>query len=143
LCGERAAGKGIVISVPDIPAWTIHAVPSLFEQALINIVDNAVIYSPAHTTITISAQQLNGRVEVAVADEGPGISPEHIGRIFERFYRVDKARSRKIGGTGLGLAIVKHIMMVLGGAVSVESTPARGSVFTLSIPSGDSESPNR
>lgn len=142
VCGERAARKHMTLVCADFADTAVSVVPSLFEQALINIVDNAIKYSPEHTEIRISVAFSEAAVHIAVADEGPGIPPEHLGRIFERFYRIDKARSRKIGGTGLGLAIVKHIMKVLEGSVSVDSAPGRGSVFTLSIPAAPGASPN-
>ena len=77
---------------------------------------------------------VGGAIAIRVTDEGPGIEKKHLPRIFERFYRVDQARSRALGGTGLGLAIVKHIVLAHGGAVSVESTPGQGSAFTIRIP---------
>ena len=113
--------------------------PRLVEQAISNLVDNAVKYSPPGTRVWLRASEVADEphgpwVEVVVADEGPGISPEHLHRIFERFYRVDKARSREQGGTGLGLAIVKHIALVHGGQVAAESAPGEGSTFRLSLP---------
>jgi two-component system phosphate regulon sensor histidine kinase PhoR len=113
--------------------------PHLLEQALLNILANAVKYSEAGTTIKIAAQRIafeggEPAAEITIIDEGPGIAPEHQKRIFERFYRVDKARSREQGGTGLGLAIVKHIALVHRGTVSVESTVGRGSAFRLVLP---------
>jgi two-component system phosphate regulon sensor histidine kinase PhoR len=113
----------------------VHANAQLLEQAISNLISNAIKYSPASTTITITAERLNsGDIAIGVADEGPGIPAEHRARIFERFYRVDRARSRELGGTGLGLAIVKHIALVHGGSVTVDSEVGRGSTFRITIP---------
>ncbi|SCY55682.1 ATP-binding protein [Desulfoluna spongiiphila] len=106
----------------------------LLERAVVNLLDNAIKYSPARSTVTVSVAKVKERVEIRVSDQGCGIPAEHIPRLFERFYRVDGARSRKLGGTGLGLAIVKHVMQLLGGEVRVESTPEKGSTFTLVVP---------
>jgi two-component system phosphate regulon sensor histidine kinase PhoR len=106
----------------------------LIEQALSNLIMNAISYSPSKTTVTVSARRRGDEIEIAVADEGPGIPKEHHSRLFERFYRVDKARSRAIGGTGLGLAIVKHITLAHGGRVELDSEPGKGSTFRLVLP---------
>jgi two-component system, OmpR family, phosphate regulon sensor histidine kinase PhoR len=106
----------------------------LLEQAITNLLDNAVKYSPRGSTVTMRAEVEGGEIALSVIDQGQGIEPEHLSRIFERFYRVDKARSRQKGGTGLGLAIVKHIVQAHGGRVTVESTPGKGSTFTIFIP---------
>lgn len=106
----------------------------LLEQAVGNLVDNALKYSPAGTRVAIRGRLDGGQVVISVADEGPGIPAEHLPRLFERFYRVDKARSRQMGGTGLGLAIVKHIAQAHGGHAAVTSEPGRGSTFTITIP---------
>ncbi len=106
----------------------------LVEQAVVNLLDNAIKYSPPSSSIELTARPQDEWVLVEVADHGCGIGPEHLGRIFERFYRVDKARSREQGGTGLGLAIVKHIAQAHGGKVSVQSTLGKGSTFTVWLP---------
>jgi len=106
----------------------------LVEQAVTNLIDNAIKYSEAGSAVAITARRVGHVTEVAVRDHGVGIEAQHLDRLFERFYRVDKARSRKLGGTGLGLAIVKHIALAHGGTVQVESTPGLGSAFTLNIP---------
>ncbi len=106
----------------------------LLEQALINLIDNAVKYSAPDKVITVEAERSGTEVVVRVCDQGCGIEDQHLSRIFERFYRVDKARSRELGGTGLGLAIVKHIAQAHGGSISVESTPGQGSVFAVKLP---------
>jgi two-component system phosphate regulon sensor histidine kinase PhoR len=108
--------------------------PPLIEQALINLIGNAVKYSADGKSITLSARVEPGGVILTVADQGYGIEPQHLERLFERFYRVDKGRSRQEGGTGLGLAIVKHIAQAHGGAVSVESTFGEGSIFSIFLP---------
>jgi signal transduction histidine kinase len=98
-------------------------------------VDNAVKYTPerGHVEVTTSPGP-DGSARIEVADDGPGIAPEHQDRVFERFYRVDKARSRELGGTGLGLSIVKHLAEGMGASVSVESEPGKGSTFTVTLP---------
>jgi two-component system phosphate regulon sensor histidine kinase PhoR len=109
---------------------------SLLEQAVVNLLDNAIKYSAENKQIWINASvdAQRGEVAIAVRDEGIGIEKQHLDRLFERFYRVDKARSRKLGGTGLGLSIVKHIVAAHGGRVGVESVPAQGSTFFLYLP---------
>jgi two-component system phosphate regulon sensor histidine kinase PhoR len=106
----------------------------LVEQALINLLDNAVKYSPEGSPVRLGAKEEAGMVTFSVEDSGPGIPPRDLAHIFERFYRVDKARSRTSGGTGLGLAIVRHIALIHGGSVSATSAVGRGSTFLFSIP---------
>jgi two-component system phosphate regulon sensor histidine kinase PhoR len=106
----------------------------LLDQAVTNLLDNAIKYTPNGGRLSISAGVNGGRVELSVGDTGIGIPEQDLPRIFERFYRVDKARSREMGGTGLGLAIVKHIMLAHGGEARVESQLGSGSTFTLSFP---------
>ncbi len=106
----------------------------LLEQAVVNLIDNAVKYSEPGTPIEIHVDSGQEEVAIRVKDAGCGIAAEHLSRVFERFYVVDKSRSRKLGGTGLGLAIVKHIAQVHGGHVTVESTPGKGSTFTMHLP---------
>ena len=106
-----------------------------FEQALINLLDNAVKFNRAGGAVRVSAERASdGKVLVLISDTGVGIPSEDLSRVFERFYRVDKARSREMGGTGLGLAIVKHIIERMGGTVGVESQLGKGSVFTVVLP---------
>jgi two-component system phosphate regulon sensor histidine kinase PhoR len=107
--------------------------PPLLEQALVNLVDNAVKFSENDSEVTIGVKEENGNVVISVLDQGYGIDQTHLPRIFERFYRIDKGRSRKQGGTGLGLAIVKHIAQAHGGHVSVESTIGKGSNFSIHL----------
>ena len=115
---------------------TIHAKmnAALLEQAVLNLVDNAVKYSEPKGTIQIQGQEKDDMVAISVRDNGCGIAKKYQERIFERFYVVDKSRSRKLGGTGLGLAIVKHIAEVHGGYVKVQSTVGAGSTFTIYLP---------
>ncbi|MFZ1728888.1 MAG: ATP-binding protein [Bacteroidota bacterium] len=109
--------------------------PPLLEQAVINLINNSIKYSDEGQKITISAAVPEpGQICISVKDEGNGIEAEHLPRLFERFYRIDKARSRTLGGTGLGLAIVKHIAQAHHGSVSVQSSPGEGSTFTLTLP---------
>lgn len=122
----------VVIACPDDLTALVDA--SLLEQALINLVDNAVKYSPAKSRVSIRVKERGSFVDIAVLDEGPGIGREHLPKIFNRFYRVDKARGRQEGGTGLGLAIVKHIVQYHRGKIDVQSNQSGGSAFTLSIP---------
>jgi two-component system phosphate regulon sensor histidine kinase PhoR len=101
---------------------------------MINLLNNAISYTPEGGSITVEARPLSEGVEVSVMDNGIGIPPDDLPRIFERFYRVDKGRSRELGGTGLGLSIVKHIVEAHGGQVSVKSKPGKGSRFTFFLP---------
>ncbi len=107
---------------------------ALLEEAIVNLIDNAIKYSDPGTSIRVEANVSATETEIQVVDQGCGISREHLSRIFERFYRVDKARSRQQGGTGLGLAIVKHIVHAHRGRVTVDSTPGQGSTFTIHLP---------
>ena len=106
----------------------------LLEQALVNLVDNAIKYSEPGKKVELEAKRTGSEIVITVRDEGCGIPKEHLQRIFERFYRVDKGRSRKEGGTGLGLSIVKHIVSSHRGSIDVESSPGRGSAFSIHLP---------
>jgi two-component system phosphate regulon sensor histidine kinase PhoR len=106
---------------------------ALLEQAMVNLIDNAIKYSSQGSTIRITAEQKGDETTISVQDNGCGIAQEHLPRIFERFYVIDKGRSRKLGGTGLGLAIVKHIAQVHGGHVTVESSLGKGSTFSIHL----------
>ncbi|UFU07182.1 sensor histidine kinase [Ruania halotolerans] len=110
---------------------------ALLVTALRNLLDNALRYSPTGTRVSVGVRESDGIAEIAVVDQGVGLSPEDAPRVFERFYRVDPARSRETGGTGLGLSIVKHVAANHGGEVRVWSTPGRGSTFTLRIPAAE------
>lgn len=129
--GILAAEKGQTIELHAEPNLIAEADPVLLRQAVLGLLHNAIRYSPAATTVTLAASPRDGRAVVDVADEGPGIDPEHHEKIFERFYRVDSARSRADGGAGLGLAIVKLLVERQGGRVEVDSEPGKGSRFRL------------
>ncbi|SDS16604.1 two-component system, OmpR family, sensor histidine kinase SenX3 [Paraoerskovia marina] len=131
-----AAAKGITITAGGTQDATVYGDHNLLVTALRNLVDNAVSYSPGGTRVGVgvSIAEGAGLVEIAVVDQGIGIAPDAQDRVFERFYRVDPARSRDTGGTGLGLSIVKHIAADHGGEVTMWSEPGRGSTFTLRIP---------
>jgi two-component system phosphate regulon sensor histidine kinase PhoR len=132
---ELAAERGVTLS-SELPEqdWVVRGDRNRMEQALVNLLDNAVKYTEAGGSVVLRVYHDNGTVNLAVADSGIGIPPEALSRIFERFYRVDKGRSRDVGGTGLGLAIVKHAVQTQGGRVDVESFPGRGSTFTIRLP---------
>ena len=137
--GREARERGIALETTAPDGLRLLVNQRLIEQALLNLVANAVKYSPEGTTVRVSAAPATldddrPAVQLIVVDEGVGISKEHLPRIFERFYRADKARSREQGGTGLGLSIVKHIALVHGGTVSVDSEPGVGSTFRLVLP---------
>jgi two-component system phosphate regulon sensor histidine kinase PhoR len=108
--------------------------PNLLEQAIVNLVDNAIKFSESGQRVKVRAHVLDKSLEIQVIDSGKGIDRIHLPRIFERFYRVDKARTRREGGTGLGLAIVKHIAQAHGGFATVKSELGSGSVFSIHIP---------
>ena len=136
VCGPKADAKSIELR-DDCPERLLARVsPPLLEQAVVNLIDNAVKYSAEGSTVVVTLEERGGEVVVSVTDEGQGVAREHLPRLFERFYRVDKARSRDLGGTGLGLAIVKHIAQIHGGRVSVDSMLGRGSTFRIHLPRG-------
>jgi two-component system phosphate regulon sensor histidine kinase PhoR len=140
---SRAEGKQVEL-VEQVPDLQVMGDSVRLEQVLSNLVDNAIKYGRDNGTVTVSARTLDAsEVEVSVQDDGPGIPPESIERVFERFYRVDKARSREQGGTGLGLSIVKHIVQSHGGRVWATSQPGQGATFffTLSRDSALHEEP--
>ncbi|MHB1043672.1 MAG: two-component system histidine kinase PnpS [Eubacteriales bacterium] len=132
----RAAEKNLSIKVAGVPEKIppIQADPDLLTQVLINLIDNAVSYTPPGGEITLLVSEEGGEMKVDVRDNGIGIPPESLTRLFERLYRVDKARSREQGGTGLGLSIVKHIVEAHGGAVQVSSKVGEGSTFSFTLP---------
>jgi two-component system phosphate regulon sensor histidine kinase PhoR len=134
LCRPKAVEKGITIETTCEEGLTAAMDAELMEQAVVNLLDNAVKYSPAGSRIQVEARRDRQEIRIHVRDQGMGIPARHLPRLFERFYRVDKARSRNMGGTGLGLAIVKHIVQVHGGQVTVQSVQQRGSTFTLHLP---------
>jgi len=136
LCQVRADKRGVTLAVSCDPALTIRAHAELIEQALVNLIDNAIKYGVKGDSghVEMEAGREGATVWVSVRDYGPGIEHRHLARLLERFYRVDKGRSRELGGTGLGLAIVKRIVLIHGGTVGIESEIGKGSVFTLRFP---------
>ncbi|HPD17030.1 MAG TPA: ATP-binding protein [Planctomycetota bacterium] len=134
VCCLQAEEKGIAVHLTCDEGLTARVNPPLLEQAIVNLVGNAIKFSEPGQPVEVKAEQTSAETLLTVADHGCGIERQHLPRLFERFYRVDKARSRKLGGTGLGLAIVKHIAQAHGGSVTVESAPGKGSTFTLRLP---------
>jgi len=134
LCQQRALEKSMKMEFNCDPNLTVFHNKVLIEQAVVNLVDNAIKYSEPERKVKVEVERSDFEILISVIDEGQGIPKEHLPRIFERFYRVDKARSRKLGGTGLGLSIVKHIAAVHNGSVTVESEVGKGSKFTIHLP---------
>ena len=141
-CRLAAESANIQITVNPPSGLLLKGDATLLVTALANLLANAVSYSPAGSAVSVSRGLVNGLVEITVTDHGLGIAPEHQERVFERFFRVDPARSRSNGGTGLGLAIVKHVAANHGGDVALWSEPGTGSSFTLRIPAHP-DSPQR
>ena len=139
-CAVKAAEKSIAIEINCPDDLTAQVNVPLCTQAVVNLIDNAIKYSESGATVRVEAILKGSEALISVHDDGCGIAPEHLSRLGERFYRVDKARSRKQGGTGLGLAIVKHIVEAHGGALSVESMVGRGSSFHIRLPLGAASS---
>lgn len=134
LLEPKAARKGIAIDLSALTgAPPVMADPGRLEQVVVNLLDNAIKYTPEGGAISFTAADRNGMMRIGVKDTGVGIPPKDLPRIFERFYRVDAARSRDEGGTGLGLSIVKHIIQLHGGSVGVESGPGKGSEFWFTL----------
>ncbi len=138
-CAPLAEEKRLQFEVECAPELSAPMNQPLLEQALINLLNNAIAYSPAGSTVRLFcrvSKKADGSslLHLSVSDKGPGIGKEHLPRIFERFYRCDRARSRDMGGTGLGLAIVKHIVQAHNGTVEVESILGKGSTFTITLP---------
>lgn len=125
----------------DLKPKTIIADPDLLDLAFMNILENAVRYSKEAPQITISSKEINSHIHIIVTDQGIGIDAIEIPRIFDRFYTVDKARSRKSGGTGLGLSIVKTVVDIHKGQVFVDSVLGKGSAFTIALPCDSTLSP--
>lgn len=142
ICRAKAEKKAIQVDILCPPGLQANVDPPLLEQAVVNLLDNAIQYSEAGSNVGIHAVEANAEIRISVSDHGVGIEKKHLSRLFERFYRVDKARSRQLGGTGLGLAIVKHIVQAHGGRLSVESAPGKGSTFTIHLPKIESDLPS-
>ena len=142
MCEKKATDKAVKIELvcPEDLTGEINA--ALLEQAVVNLLDNAIKYSNSEAVIEVRAACEGAELVIRVKDQGCGIDAQHLPRLFERFYRVDKARSRELGGTGLGLAIVRHIALAHRGSVSVESTVGVGSTFCLRLPMSPANSPS-
>jgi len=136
ICRPKADEKSIDIHADVDAALAVTCDPTLIEQAVVNLLDNAVKYSESGKSVTLEAGEDGKETFIRVRDQGMGIAQKHLPRLFERFYRVDKARSRDSGGTGLGLAIVKHIAQAHGGRVEVDSELGKGSTFTIFLSLG-------
>jgi two-component system phosphate regulon sensor histidine kinase PhoR len=134
LCSSKAHEKSIEIDIDCKPDLSVLADDSLLVQAMVNLLDNAIKYSSRGKKVSVECRSDVKGVLILVRDQGIGIAAEHIPHLFQRFYRVDSDRSRKLGGTGLGLAIVKHIVQVHGGEVTAESDLGKGSAFTIRLP---------
>ncbi len=133
-CEQAANAKQVTLHFENHVEISVRANGALLEQAVVNLVDNAIKYSPSGSRVEVAATADLAEVFIRVKDNGPGIPKEHLSRIFERFYRVDKSRSRDAGGTGLGLAIVKHIVVAHHGSVSVDSELGKGTTFSIRVP---------
>jgi two-component system phosphate regulon sensor histidine kinase PhoR len=129
----RAARAGLTLELEPGPQVELEADAARLDQVIANLVDNAVMYTE-HGTVAVRVGVEGGRAWCEVSDSGSGIPESEVPRIFERFYRVDKARAREKGGTGLGLSIVKHIVTLHGGEVAVRSRPGEGSTFRFTLP---------
>ena len=133
-CTPLAEKKQIQVQVSCPEDLTARVDPVLMEQAIVNLVENAVKYSPENARVEVTARRTGEQVELSVGDSGTGIAREHLPKIFNRFYRIDKGRSRQEGGTGLGLAIVKHIVQYHNGRITVSSVKGKGTTFLIRMP---------
>jgi two-component system phosphate regulon sensor histidine kinase PhoR len=138
VCELQARAKHTTVDIDCGKDLTVRMNAPLMEQAIVNLVDNAIKYSGEGKNVFVQASRIDDEIQILVSDKGCGIESQYLGRIFERFYRVDKARSRKLGGTGLGLAIVKHIVLVHGGSIDVRSISGQGTTFTIHLPAKQS-----
>lgn len=135
LLQDKAAGKSQTLQVePSDENLLVSAAPELFNQIIYNLTENAVKYTPEGGTILVRSEKDGDKVKITVKDNGIGISPSDLPRIFDRFYRVDKARARKSGGNGIGLSLVKFLVELFGGQIEVQSTLGKGTAFTLTFP---------
>ncbi|MBM3132737.1 MAG: two-component sensor histidine kinase, partial [Chloroflexi bacterium] len=126
--------KGLSFQLGEVPGLTLKGDRARLRELFLNLLDNAIKYTPAGGTVSLSLREAERMATVDVRDTGLGIPPEHVPHIFERFYRVDKARSRAEGGAGLGLAICKHIAEIHGGRIEVQSEAGKGSTFSVRLP---------
>ncbi|MDZ5605822.1 ATP-binding protein [Bacillus pseudomycoides] len=136
---NKSQDKEIFLQVDVLRHVSVIGDPSRLKQIFINLVNNAIVYTPAGGTVSVKLLEDEHNAYIKVSDTGIGISKEEIPRIFERFYRVDKARSRNTGGTGLGLSIVKHLVEAHQGTITVDSTVGEGTTFTVALPKADLE----
>ena len=134
VCGEKAEENKVSLAVECDEKLIVPGNEQMLEQVFVNLIDNAIKFSPENESVSIKASRTVDVISISVTDYGCGIPEEHIPRLFERFYRVDKGRSRRQGGTGLGLAIVKHIVSAHNGIVDVVSDPGKSTVFTVKLP---------
>jgi signal transduction histidine kinase len=130
----RTLAQGVTVSIGHEDQALVRGDVDLLKQLLLNLVDNALTYTPPGGHVDLSLYVADGYAHLAVQDTGPGIPPAEVARIFERFYRLDRARSRRSGGAGLGLAIARWIAEVHGGRIDVDSIVGRGSTFTVVLP---------
>jgi two-component system phosphate regulon sensor histidine kinase PhoR len=140
--------RGTTVTVTiDESARRLTTDPARLQDVVRNLLENAITYAPEDGRVQVSARAADRAVVIEVADDGPGIPPADLERVFERFYRVDKSRARNPGGTGIGLAIVKHLVELLGGSVRASNARDGGAVFTVTLPTGparvDQLAPNR
>ncbi len=133
-CQALATEKQIRLEISCAETLPTQMNLQLLQQAVMNLMDNAIKFSEPESTVRVVGIETDGEIVIRVCDQGPGIAQEHHARLFERFYRVDKSRSRRLGGTGLGLAIVKHIALAHQGRVAVESEYGKGSTFSIYLP---------
>jgi two-component system phosphate regulon sensor histidine kinase PhoR len=131
---NKAAERGVELKNEVSPDVSVFADPIRLEQMLVNLIDNAIKFNREGGTVTVSHRIENGRDIISVSDTGEGVLPEHAQRIFERFYRADRARTSDVGGTGLGLSIVKHLARLHGGEVTLASKLGHGSTFSIELP---------
>ncbi|HAR35309.1 MAG TPA: histidine kinase, partial [Acidobacteria bacterium] len=136
---KEAANKGLSLRLETEPLPLIEADAFQIEQMVINLVDNAIRYTE-QGGVVVSLKPAEGGALLSVTDSGIGIPEEHLPRLFERFYVVDRSRSRRTGGTGLGLSIVKHIVLAHGGKIEVQSSPGFGSTFSVWLPASGADS---
>ena len=142
-CLPNQASANKVSLQNEVPAGTVvYADAARLEQMLTNLIDNGIKFSRENGTVSVSYRS-GPRDQILIRDNGDGIPAQHLERLFERFYRVDRARSRNLGGTGLGLAIVKHLALLHGGEVTVESELGKGSTFTIHLPKSPAISTNK
>jgi len=134
ICESKIVARQIQVNINSVDDSQIQIIYRLLERAIVNLLDNAINYSEPNSSVEIKIEKLNSEVVISVKDFGCGIASEHLPRLFERFFRVDADRSRKMGGTGLGLAIVKHAALAHNGRVSVDSKPGLGSTFMIHLP---------